>query len=999
MTAGPGREGVAVHRFDNDGHEHVVPDDALSQVRAGRLDLRLFDVTGLVQAGYDDARRDTVPLIITGRSAAVEVTRDLGAVRATAARARKADAAGTFRSLMADPGVRKVWLDGMREPALDRSTAQIGAPAAWSAGYTGKGVKVAVLDTGVDAEHPDLAGHVVAAANFTEDSDNSDVVGHGTHVASTIAGSGTKYRGVAPEAQLLDGKVCLPFGCSESAILAGMQWAADQGADVVNLSLGGTDTPEVDPLEEAVNTLSATTGTLFVIAAGNSGGPRTVGSPGSADAALTVGAVDRQDGIAPFSSRGPRVGDGAVKPDVTAPGVGIVAAKSGKADIGPPIDENYVAASGTSMATPHVAGAAALLAQQHPDWTGSRIKAALMASAEPNPALTPFDQGSGRVDLAAAIALNAIAEPASLAFGTQRWPHHDDTPISRELVYHNDGAEPLALRVAVEATGPDGKAAPAGLLTATPAEVTVPAGGRASITVTADTRVGSLDGVYSGSVVASAGTTALRTSVTVNREVESYDITFEYTDANGQPTQQASTMLYDLVTGRGEQYASGVRRLPKGDYVATAAVVTGENLAVLFHPAFSVTADAVVTTDARKAAPIRITAPDPEAVPMLAEVAGRRTWGGRTLGYGFGVLGGGFGGRYSVGHLGPELPSDQFTTRISETYDGPPVEGTPVRYGLTWGFPGKAPTGLERAPAKSELAEVRSSVGPFPEGKRLLLGGDSTVNGIHGSYMLSQVGPSGESVDYVTTEGVRWSWHTLQYGSNFEATLDGPEHAYRAGRQYRERLNDPVFGPVPTSRSLSRSGDRITVNLPLFGDRHGNVGTSATASARTALFRGGEEVDQLPYAGSGQFEVPAGNGDFRLETEAVRAEGVSEFSTEVRGRWTFRSGTTTGEQPLPLTVVRFAPELDDEGAARAGALLRVPLVVDQQLDTGVRRVQVEASFDDGATWRQVLVLGNTALVHNPDNPGGFVSLRVKGADGRSNTFEQTVIRAYKLGKR
>ncbi|WP_231648290.1 S8 family serine peptidase [Saccharothrix sp. NRRL B-16348] len=253
--------------------------------------------------------------------------------------------------------MKKVWLDGIRKPSLDRSVAQIGAPTAWQAGYTGQGVKVAVLDSGVDQTHPDLAGQEVAERNFTDDPDTTDRVGHGTHVAATIASAGEKYRGVAPDARILDGKVC-SLDCSESWILAGMQWAVDQGADVINVSLGGTDTPGLDPLEEAVNTLSAQSGTLFVIAAGNSGRPGTVGSPGSADAALTVGAVDRQDGIAEFSSRGPRLGDGAVKPDITAPGVDIVAAKAATGSIGVPVGDGHVAVSGTSMASPHVAGAA-----------------------------------------------------------------------------------------------------------------------------------------------------------------------------------------------------------------------------------------------------------------------------------------------------------------------------------------------------------------------------------------------------------------------------------------------------------------------------------------------------------------------------------------------------------------------------------------------------------------------------------------------------------------
>jgi subtilisin family serine protease len=235
-----------------------------------------------------------------------------------------------------------------------------------------------VLDTGVDATHPDLATQVAGAKNFTTEPDG-DPVGHGTHVASTIAGtaaaSAGRYKGVAPDSKIYDGKVCEVRGCRESAILAGMDWASTEvKAKVVNLSLGGTDTPEIDPLEEAVNRLTAQNGTLFVISAGNEGpNDSTVGSPGSADRALTVGAVNKQDKLAHFSSRGPRVGDGAIKPDVTAPGVDIVAARSKDSVIDVPVGDQYLRLSGTSMAAPHTAGAAALLLQEHPSWTPAEL--------------------------------------------------------------------------------------------------------------------------------------------------------------------------------------------------------------------------------------------------------------------------------------------------------------------------------------------------------------------------------------------------------------------------------------------------------------------------------------------------------------------------------------------------------------------------------------------------------------------------------------------------
>ncbi|MFJ6949482.1 S8 family serine peptidase [Streptomyces wuyuanensis] len=228
---------------------------------------------------------------------------------------------------------------------LDRSTAQINAPSAWKSGYQGQGVKVAVLDTGVDAAHPDLQGRIEKAKDFSGSSSTDDRFGHGTHVASIVGGTGAASsgtrRGVAPKAGLLIGKVLGDDGYgSESAVIDGMEWAAGEKAEVVNMSLGADiRTDGTDVMSQAVDSLTATTGTLFVVAAGNSGpDPSGIGSPGAADAALTVAAVERDDSLAGFSSRGPRFGDGAVKPDVSAPGVGIVAARAAGTTMGTPVD-------------------------------------------------------------------------------------------------------------------------------------------------------------------------------------------------------------------------------------------------------------------------------------------------------------------------------------------------------------------------------------------------------------------------------------------------------------------------------------------------------------------------------------------------------------------------------------------------------------------------------------------------------------------------------------
>lgn len=165
------------------------------------------------------------------------------------------------------------------------------------------------------------------------------------------------------------------------------------------MSLGDSEiTDQNDPMAQALNQLSEDTGTLFVVAAGNSGGVGTIGSPGTADAALTVAATNDADVRATFSSQGPRgIGHG-LKPDLSAPGVGIVAARSQNSSG----SGSYQSRDGTSMATPHVAGAAAILAQRYPEWSDQRIKDALMSSSVALDA-TAYQVGSGRLDIPAAL--------------------------------------------------------------------------------------------------------------------------------------------------------------------------------------------------------------------------------------------------------------------------------------------------------------------------------------------------------------------------------------------------------------------------------------------------------------------------------------------------------------------------------------------------------------------------------------------------------------------
>ncbi|MFI6094916.1 S8 family peptidase [Lentzea sp. NPDC051213] len=1003
LVAGPGRTGMAVTTRIVDGHRHVVPADAGRLISEGRLDPRLFDVTELARDGH----RAATPLIVKAkpgrqRTAAMQgltVERDLPAAGMVAMTAT--DPAAAWRAIT-DPGssVGKVWLDATYQVALDRSTVQIGAPQAWQEGYTGKGVKVAVLDSGVDETHPDLAGQEVAAQNFT-DNGVPDVVGHGTHVASTIAGtgakSGGKYRGVAPGASILDGKVLNDRGMGRTSwILEAMDWAAAQGADIVNMSLGGTDSPGIDPVEEAIGRLSAQ-GVLFVVAAGNDGAPETIGSPASADAALAVGAVDREEKLGEFSSRGPRTGDYGLKPDVTAPGVKITAAKSSASALPDPDGDSYVAMSGTSMATPHVAGAAAILAQRHPEWNGQQLKSALMASAKTNPALGLFDQGSGHVDVPAAMRQTLTAQPPSVSVGTQLWPHDDDQPVSTRITYTNTGSAPLTLALSATASGPGG-ASPAGMFTVTPTTLTVPAGGTADAVLTSDTRVSAADGTHSGVVLAKGQNNELRTAFSVHREVESYEVGVSHLDGEGKPTTRYDEALMNVRTGKWylpvPNGAVSTVRVPKGEYFL-ATTIGGSDQRLVVQPQLRVDGPREVVADGRVARPVTITGPDRAAVPYGFTLSVGRMLGGRQTGSTLTLLndidGSGNVHPPLIGQIGPSLPGEL----RYQVYQHDVVRGTdPVStYRYVVEGTGRLPDGITREVGARELAEVRRTVGPMREGHVALLSA-RWLGTPEGAFAPIRVGASRETVDHLMAGS--WGTGFLQAvpRSNPVAIIEGARRFYRAGHRYTERVNNAIF--APTMPIGERLGDELIVFTPLWADSQGGRGISAYDTGSTVLYQGDQELGRTTEAGAGTFEVPAGRSKLRLESRGDRSS-VADLSTSVSGVWEFSTEHSGDIAKVHLMSVGFAAPLDGANAARPGGVLPIPLSVD--LAQGNRRtaLRVQASFDDGKNWQPVPVAGSVALVKHP-HAEGHVSLKVFAADNRGNSVEETIIRAYRLAK-
>jgi serine protease AprX len=292
-------------------------------------------------------------------------------------------------------------------PMMDVATKTLRVDKVWEKGITGKGVTIAVVDTGIDP-HPDLRNKIVGFADMVGGKTQPyDDQGHGTHVSGIAAGTGEasegKFKGVAPEASLVGVKVLDANGSgSFSDVIKGIQWVVENKdkykINVMNMSLGGraSQSYKDDPVAQAVEKVFEA-GIIPVIAAGNSGpSAKTVGTPAHALNCITVAALDDKgtiersdDGIASFSSRGPTPYDNLVKPDVAAPGVKITAPKAGT--------NEYTTMSGTSMATPYTAGVVALMVNAKPDIKPQEAKDLIFSTGEKIPKVDDTVQGTAGV--------------------------------------------------------------------------------------------------------------------------------------------------------------------------------------------------------------------------------------------------------------------------------------------------------------------------------------------------------------------------------------------------------------------------------------------------------------------------------------------------------------------------------------------------------------------------------------------------------------------------
>ncbi len=396
-----------------------------------------------------------IPVIVYGKKlgtgpAALTVTQPLGdnALAGTVA-------AGDLGALAASKGVVYIGPDNPVVPTGDgngkakaigsasvtgsRSVLPLvdGAPTAWARGYTGAHVGIAVVDSGVSSDN-DFGRRLVTVTGV---GGRTDTFGHGTFVADVAAGASKdgEFAGIAPGATLVGVNVNNPAGVRTSDVLAGLLWVLQNRAQynirVVNLSLAET-TPRsylADALDSTVEQLWQS-GVVVVVSAGNLGPGSAAFAPANDPFAISVGATDTQgtldpgdDAVAPWSTSG-TTPDGFAKPELVAPGrrvIGLLPWTSTLGRLAPDdnwvVKEKYAMISGTSFSAPQVAGAAAVLLQEHPDWTPDQVKWVLQSTARP-----VAGSAAGSLDLAAATAYSGAPPAANqgipdATFGLSAW--------------------------------------------------------------------------------------------------------------------------------------------------------------------------------------------------------------------------------------------------------------------------------------------------------------------------------------------------------------------------------------------------------------------------------------------------------------------------------------------------------------------------------------------------------------------------------------------------
>jgi hypothetical protein len=680
------------------------------------------------------------------------------------------------------------------------------------------------------------------------------------------------------------------------------------------------------------------------------------------------------------------------------------------------------------MATPHVAGAAAILLQQHPGWTGAQLKAALIGAASPNAALDAFEQGGGRLDIDRATQQAVLAAPASLSLGIASFPHSDDPLITRTVRYDNAGTKPVTLSLGASLTGPSGSPAPAGSIAIAPPAITVPAGGSAEVVVTVDTSREGPDGLYSGALTATGDGVRVVTPLGVEREIESHDLTISVRDNAGNPT----TVLFNLL-GVGTVDAPfptiavfndvladrATFRLPAGRYMIETLDILGD-LTDLIASRVELARDSELVMDGRLAKPF-----DVDIVGQDLELAAlSSTFNDRGTGFVFFTTA---DRQIATGEIGPDAPPGEVSSELHALLVPPGELAPTVTYHLARQERDHFLTGWKQTLRQRDFATVHAS---HAGGK-----GDEVLKRV-GSFAPDSLGftlvglfyeaPFSRTEHYYAP-GFRWAIELEQLLADPEVpelktiiASSNEVRTLREGRSFDEPWSQAPFGPAFAGTTLFafrpdllgaplRDGDTLFVQPSMFSDQHvpARFVLSVLDEQHARLLADGKVIEQLDDVVHSfpPVSVAPGPAQYRFEQEVTRPDTLFDLSTRVTAAWTFRSRHVDGEpEILALPTLRFTPALDEHNQTDALALV-LPVHIERPAGARAPRlaqVSVDASFDDGATWSRVplLVLGDDAfgVVIHP-RAATHVSLRGSAADVAGNQVEQMIIRAYGLAPR
>ena len=1041
VQAPAGTEGRTYARFsDPSGDLHVVPADV--DVLVGDvLDPDLFNISLLLRDGYDDAGATALPVIVeyAGPPVALpgtEVVRTLASIGGAALavdRAAGANALGRTLAEAADAreitGVEKIWLDGRVRVSLDESVPQVGAPDVWDAGFTGDGVTIGVVDSGVDGGHPDFTDRLVAAENFTSDGGGvGDVNGHGTHVASIAAGDGTasdgRFTGMAYDAELVSARVLNEFGeGAESWVIAGMEWAAiEQDADVINMSLNSGPSDGTDPVSQAIDALSDETGALFVVSAGNDGYgvPGSVYAPATADAALAVGAVNKQDELADFTGIGPRLGRFGVKPEIVAPGVDITAARAEGSQIGEPVGDDYMILSGTSMSAPHVAGAAALLLQAEPDLAWTNLKARLVTSAE-DLGLRTFEQGGGRLDVPAALDQEVQPDLATINLGTLAFPHDDGETSTRDVTLTNVGTAEITAQLGVFAVGPDGQTAPDGMLTVEPAQLVLPAGGSATATVTFDAAFGD-NGAYGGALLASAdGADLLRVPLGFEKEEEKYDLTINMTgpdgtidfDGNLTLLSLETDVLYENFPVGGGEIGTITLRLPRGGYSAMLQLFQdgpdGPAVYDVSAPEVMLTADTIVDLDAADTVEITAEITD-DVTPVDVGVAFTRS---STTGVGI------FSYHDATGIPGVRAfarPTEPVTLGEYFFMSYQNFAGDGVSYHLVHPEPGAIPADLAYPAGPEDLARVDHALHADVAGRSYKMSLFGVTPEFANEASAFAVASGSVHTAWVTGDGVAWREVVDAGDAPSIAELTAVDQVYETGTaNERDWYAQPVRpGARDGAPPVSRFENFMLFELYPFIDPDHHFGYVDPALEDPSIDRlryeltvdgdviaKGDDLGGLFVEG-----VPSGRSEYALSLDIRRTADWWQMSPETSTDWTLWSDGSEIESYPTMLQVDYGVDVDLLNQVPAGPVqvtfdAYVPGFEVPAPPADLESFTAWSSLDDGATWSELDLdatgLGSYAgeVDTSSCTDTCFVTLRAAAEDSEGATIDQTIIRAFR----